>query len=230
MVHGGVLQNRVAIEGFFEESFRHRGSAEEQSTYIKAHCRCGEQADRSEDAEPPADVVRDGQNVLIGDTLRLGHVAEFALRAGDRDDEFLQPVRLRAVVFGGFRPHGSIRCGGFQRAARFTNDNNTPTLFGKVGFHAGVFDQFEQVLQRVVIDVVAFKVDTGFAHPHLGREFVVVGVAQGIEERLRPKITAADPEDDDAVTVLFQPGREAVDFAEVTVLAFAAIVVEQLLG
>ena len=58
---------------------------------------------------------------------------------------------------------------------------------GDVRIDAGDLQQLEQVLEGVVVDVVALEVDPRHAQPELRGQLVVVGVAQGVEEGLAPR-------------------------------------------
>ena len=111
----------------------------------------------------------------------------------------LQPLGSVAVVLGRLAAQDAIGDRGLQRGARFADDDEPPALLAQVRVDAGILQQVEQILQGVVVDVVALKVDARHAQARFGRQLVVVSAAQGFEQQPSGEIGTADAEDDDAV-------------------------------
>src|SRR5204863_479270 len=80
-----------------------------------------------------------------------------------------------------------------------------------------------------VVGGVAGEVDAWHPHAGAGRQLVVVGVAERLDQRPRPEAGAAGAEHHDAIHLAAQPGGGRQDAAEVAGLALAAVGVERLL-
>ena len=145
----------------------------------------GQETDGCEDTEAAADVVGDGEDVVRRVMLGIQEVAELALGAGNGGEHQRQDVVAGAVnlLISPFTAEG---CGRFDRAARLADHHCAPALLREVGIDAGVLQEFEQFLERVVIDVVALEVHPRLAHAEVRWHLVVVGVAEGVEKRFAP--------------------------------------------
>ena len=91
-----------------------------------------------------------------------------------RQDRFHELFALRSP-----ERSGQLR---LQRVAVLTNDDDAPSFLTDVGINAAIFEQFQEVLDRIVVGVVALEVDARHIQAALGGQLIVVSVDQGLKQ------------------------------------------------
>ena len=121
---------------------------------------------------------------------------------------------MRPIILGQFAAQGPIGGGGFQSFARLADDDGSPAFLAHLRIDARLAEHVEQVLQGVVVEVVAFEIDAWQQRTILGGQFVVVRAPQRLEQGTGPEIRPADAEDHHPVDILPQPVRLLQDLAQ----------------
>ena len=133
----------------------------------------------------------------------------------------LQGLRRLAVVPGQFAADEPIRGCRLNCATRLANDDGSPTLFANVGVDTGVFEEIEQVLEGVVIEVVPLEIKPRPAHDAFDREVRCDTFGTGRRRSLAAEIRAADAKDDDPIDFRLEPFGRFENAADVAPVAFA---------
>ena len=106
----------------------------------------------------------------------------------------------------------------------------TPQAFvALLGIDAGDRQHLEQFVERVVVDVVAFKIKTRRAGAVLGRQGIVQRTLERVEQRLRAEIRPADSEDDEMIDLIAHAAGQLNHLAQDARFRLTAMSVEQLL-
>ena len=117
--------------------------------------------------------------------------------AGDRDHAAAELFLVAAARLAQGVEEDAEGDGRFQRAAALADDDDAPVV--------AAFDQIQQALHGVVVDVVALEVDSRPAAAPLARDFVVIRMAAGLEQRPGAHVRAADAQHQHPIDFLGQP-------------------------